>query len=79
MFLDVGCGPGIAARTFDRRFRHTIKLGPSEWIFAGAKELGRMLGNDQPIRFAVSGTEDLSGVVDGSADCYILVQFACCS
>jgi len=74
--LDVGCGPGTAVRTLGTRFQHAIGLDPSEGMIATAKELGGTSGSGEPIRFAVSGAEDLSGVANGSIDLLIAATAA---
>ncbi|TRX96927.1 hypothetical protein FHL15_002233 [Xylaria flabelliformis] len=74
--LDVGCGPGTAARTLGTHFQHVIGLDPSEGMIASATKLCGTTGSGQPIRFAVSGAEDLSGIEDGSVDLLIAATAA---
>ncbi|KAH8156037.1 hypothetical protein CIB48_g12210 [Xylaria polymorpha] len=74
--LDVGCGPGTATRTLGTRFHHAIGLDASEGMIASANELGGTTVSGQPIRFAVSSAEDLSGVADGSVDLLIAATAA---
>ncbi|KAI0549695.1 methyltransferase [Xylaria curta] len=74
--LDVGCGPGTAARALGTHFQHVIGLDPSEGMIASAIELGGTTGSGRPIRFTVSGAEDLSGIEDGSVDLLIAATAA---
>ncbi|KAI0465518.1 methyltransferase [Xylaria cf. heliscus] len=74
--LDVGCGPGTATRTLGTRFQNAIGLDASEGMIASANELGGMAGSGQPIRFSVSGAEELSGVADGGVDLLVAATAA---
>ncbi|KAF3176758.1 hypothetical protein EYR41_011789 [Orbilia oligospora] len=52
--LDIGCGPGIAVRTFAKNFKHAIGIDASEGMIATAKSLGGKTSTSEPIRFEVS-------------------------
>jgi trans-aconitate 3-methyltransferase len=71
--LDVGCGPGIAARGLDSHFAHAIGIDPSEGMIATARSLGGVTSTSEPVRFEVSTAEDLGGnlsppIQDSSVD-----------
>ncbi|KAF3271912.1 hypothetical protein TWF970_010209 [Orbilia oligospora] len=52
--LDIGCGPGIAVRTFAKSFKHAIGIDASEGMIATAKSLGGKTSTSELIRFEVS-------------------------
>ncbi|KAF3178669.1 hypothetical protein TWF788_007399 [Orbilia oligospora] len=52
--LDIGCGPGIAIRTFAKTFKHAIGIDASEGMIATAKSLGGKTSTSESIRFEVS-------------------------
>ncbi|KAK6498239.1 hypothetical protein TWF506_004478 [Arthrobotrys conoides] len=52
--LDIGCGPGIAVRTFAKSFKHAIGIDASEGMIATAKSLGGKTSTSESIRFEVS-------------------------
>lgn len=62
--LDVGSGPGVAARSIAPFFRHAIGLDPSEGMIATAREKGGESGGGEPIRFEVSTAESLGANLD---------------
>ncbi|KAH6884227.1 methyltransferase [Thelonectria olida] len=71
--LDVGCGPGTAARALAPQFAHAIGLDPSEGMMANARVLGGTSSSSEPIRFEVSSAEELGSnlsppVQDSSVD-----------
>ncbi|CAI4212070.1 unnamed protein product [Parascedosporium putredinis] len=47
--LDVGCGPGLAARALAPHFRHVIGIDPSEGMLNSAIELGGESASSEPI------------------------------
>lgn len=57
--LDVGCGPGTAARRLAPQFTHTIGLDPSEGMITTARSLSDVTSSLEPIRFEVSTAEEL--------------------
>lgn len=71
--LDVGCGPGMAARMLAPRFSHAIGLDPSEGMISTARSLGGVSSTGEAICFDVSSAEDLGSdlsprVQDGTVD-----------
>lgn len=58
--LDVGCGPGTAARALAPHFKQTIALDPSTGMIAAA----RSLPNPNSIRFEISSAEELGQDLD---------------
>ncbi|KAE8443149.1 hypothetical protein EG329_002318 [Mollisiaceae sp. DMI_Dod_QoI] len=54
--LDVGCGPGIAARALAPHFAQAIGLDPSEGMITTARSLA---SPSESIRFEISTAEDL--------------------
>jgi SAM-dependent methyltransferase len=71
--LDVGCGPGMVARTLGERFSHSIGLDPSEGMIATARSLGGSTLTSEPVRFEISTAEDLGAslsnpIQDSSVD-----------
>jgi SAM-dependent methyltransferase len=57
--LDVGCGPGTAARALAPQFSHAIGLDPSEGMITTARSLAGASSASEPIRFEISTAEDL--------------------
>ena len=57
--LDVGCGPGTAARALAPRFIHAIGLDPSQGMINTARHLAGASSTSEPIRFEISTAEDL--------------------
>ena len=57
--LDVGCGPGTAARSLAPHFAHAIGLDPSEGMINNARILAGASSTSEPIRFEISTAEDL--------------------
>lgn len=57
--LDVGCGPGTAARALAPHFAHAIGLDPSEGMINSARFLAGASSTSEPIRFEISTAEDL--------------------
>jgi SAM-dependent methyltransferase len=71
--LDVGCGPGTAARALAPQFAHAIGLDPSEGMINNARFLAGASSTSEPIRFEISTAEDLGSclsppVEDSSVD-----------
>ncbi|KAL2075456.1 hypothetical protein VTL71DRAFT_399 [Oculimacula yallundae] len=71
--LDVGCGPGIAARALAPHFNHVIGLDPSKGMIDNARSLGGTSASGESIRYEISTAEDLGwhldpAVEDGSVD-----------
>jgi ubiquinone/menaquinone biosynthesis C-methylase UbiE len=71
--LDVGCGPGTAARGLAPHFAHVIGLDPSEGMITTARSVGVVTSTSEPVRFEVSTAEELGGnlsppVQDSSVD-----------
>jgi len=75
VLLDVGCGPGIAARRLAPLFRETVAIDPSEGMIETARSLASP-EDPTTIRFAVSSAEELGSdlsppdpvVDDGTVD-----------
>jgi ubiquinone/menaquinone biosynthesis C-methylase UbiE len=57
--LDVGCGPGSAARALAPHFAYAIGLDPSEGMINNARSLAGASSTSEPIRFEISTAEDL--------------------
>lgn len=57
--LDVGCGPGTAARALAPHFAHAIGLDPSAGMINNARSLAGAAATSPAIRFEVSTAEDL--------------------
>jgi trans-aconitate 3-methyltransferase len=75
--LDVGCGPGTAAREIAPFFEHIIAIDPSEGMIATA----RSLDGPASIRFELSSAEELGAnlsppIPDGSVDLIIAATAA---
>ncbi|KAK2731953.1 hypothetical protein FQN55_004404 [Onygenales sp. PD_40] len=75
--LDIGCGPGTAARALAPHFTHAIGLDPSAGMISNARALGGTSGasasGGEPIRFEISSAEELGwhldpAVGEGSVD-----------
>lgn len=71
--VDVGCGPGFAARALAPYFDTVIGLDPSKGMVEAAKSMGGVTQSSKPIRFEVSTAEDLGqhlepAVADSSVD-----------
>ncbi|KAJ5672615.1 hypothetical protein N7507_001742 [Penicillium longicatenatum] len=72
--LDVGCGPGNAARALSPHFSHAIGLDPSEGMVVTARSIGGVTSTSEPIRYEVSTAEHLGTslsqqpIQDGSVD-----------
>lgn len=62
--LDVGCGPGMAARALAPHFAHAIGIDPSEGMISTARTLGGATATAEPVRFEVSTAEDLGSQLD---------------
>lgn len=56
--LDVGCGPGPAARNLAPHFAHAIGIDPSDGMISTARSLGHVTSTE-PVRFEVSTAEEL--------------------
>jgi ubiquinone/menaquinone biosynthesis C-methylase UbiE len=57
--LDIGCGPGTAARALAPHFQHVIGLDPSDGMIQTARLLGGTSGSGEEIRFEISSAEEL--------------------
>ena len=73
VLLDVGCGPGTAARGLAPQFSHVIGVDPSEGMINTARSLVVVTSTSEPVRFEVSTAEDLGGnlsppIQDSSVD-----------
>jgi SAM-dependent methyltransferase len=71
--VDVGCGPGTAARALAPHFPHVIGLDPSEGMINSARDLAGVSSISEPIRFEISTAEELGGhlsppIEDSSVD-----------
>ncbi|KAJ6110262.1 hypothetical protein N7486_002497 [Penicillium sp. IBT 16267x] len=72
--LDVGTGPGNAARALSPHFAHALGLDPSEGMVATARSIGGVTSTSEPIRYEVSTAEQLGTslsqqpIQDGSVD-----------
>jgi len=62
--LDVGCGPGLAARGLAGRFNHAIGIDPSPGMIATARSLGVETSASKPIRYEISTAEELGSDLD---------------
>jgi len=79
--LDIGCGPGIAARDLAPHFAHVIGLDPSEGMINTARGLAGVSSTSEPIRFEISTAEDLGlnlspPVEDSSVDLIVAATAA---
>ncbi|KAF7562272.1 hypothetical protein G7046_g1856 [Stylonectria norvegica] len=73
VLVDVGCGPGLAARALAPQFAHVIGLDPSEGMINHARTVPDHSATGEPIRFEISGAEDLgqhlsTPITDSSVD-----------
>ncbi|KAJ7746732.1 S-adenosyl-L-methionine-dependent methyltransferase [Mycena maculata] len=71
--VDIGCGPGNAARDLAKYFPEVIGLDPSEGMVSTARSLAGTSSTGRPIRFEVSTAEELGSglsppIPDGSVD-----------
>lgn len=67
--LDVGCGPGIAARGLAVDFTHVIGIDPSAGMIDTARSLGGNTKSGEGIRFEMSSAETLgSNLVEGKVE-----------
>jgi SAM-dependent methyltransferase len=71
--LDVGCGPGIAARALAPSFAHAIGIDPSEGMITSARSLGGTSSTTEDVRFEISSAEALGSdlsppIKDSSVD-----------
>ncbi|KAJ6446990.1 methyltransferase domain-containing protein [Purpureocillium lavendulum] len=57
--VDVGCGPGLAARALAPHFEHVIGLDPSEGMLAVARTLGGASSTGEPILWEHGAAEEL--------------------
>jgi len=60
--LDVGCGPGLAARALAPHFAQVIGLDPSEGMLAVARSLDGASSTGEPIRWERGAAEELDEV-----------------
>jgi trans-aconitate 3-methyltransferase len=79
--LDIGCGPGTAARDLAPHFAHVIGLDPSEGMINTARDLAGVSSTSEPIRFEISTAEDLGSnlsppVEDSSVDLIVAATAA---
>ncbi|KAI1418581.1 S-adenosyl-L-methionine-dependent methyltransferase [Hypoxylon sp. FL1857] len=71
--LDVGTGPGFAARGLAPHFAHVIGIDASEGMISAARSIGGVSSTSEPIRFEVSTAEELGSnltppIPDSSVD-----------
>ncbi|KAH7176827.1 S-adenosyl-L-methionine-dependent methyltransferase [Dactylonectria macrodidyma] len=66
--VDVGCGPGLAARALAPHFATAIGLDPSEGMLATARTFGGTTSTSEPVRYQRATAEDLQGIADASVD-----------
>jgi SAM-dependent methyltransferase len=71
--IDVGCGPGNAARALASHFTHVIGLDPSEGMISTARSFGGVTVSSEPLRYEISTAEELGSnltppIADGSVD-----------
>ncbi|KAI1454147.1 S-adenosyl-L-methionine-dependent methyltransferase [Annulohypoxylon moriforme] len=71
--LDVGSGPGVAARGLASHFAHVIGIDASEGMISAARSIGGVSSTSEPIRYEVSGAEQLGSnlnppIPDSSVD-----------
>jgi trans-aconitate 3-methyltransferase len=57
--VDVGCGPGLATRSLAESFTHAIGIDLSQGMIDAARAIGGVSSNSDPIRFEVSGADDI--------------------
>lgn len=57
--VDVGCGPGLAARALAPSFAHVIGLDLSEGMLATARSMGGATATSEPVSFQLSSAEQL--------------------
>ncbi|KAI0838712.1 S-adenosyl-L-methionine-dependent methyltransferase [Hypoxylon sp. FL0890] len=71
--LDVGTGPGIAARGLAPHFAHVIGIDASEGMISTARSIGGVTSTSEPIRYEISTAEELGSnfsppIPDSSVD-----------
>lgn len=71
--IDVGCGPGLAARSLAPKFAHAIGLDPSEGMIATALSMGGVTAASEPVSFQRSSAEQMGSnlsppIQDSSVD-----------
>ncbi|KAI1449678.1 S-adenosyl-L-methionine-dependent methyltransferase [Annulohypoxylon stygium] len=71
--LDVGSGPGVAARGIAPHFAHVIGIDASEGMISAARSIGGVSSTSEPIRYEISGAEQLGSnlnppIPDSSVD-----------
>lgn len=71
--VDVGCGPGNAARQLGKHFKHAIGLDPSQGMISMARSLGGTTSTSETINFEVSDAQQLGAnlsppIEDSSVD-----------
>lgn len=76
LVLDVGCGPGNAARALAGSFDDAIGLDPSAGMIAAATDLGGTARSGRGVQYVVSGAEELQGVQDRSVDLLVAATAA---
>ncbi|KAI1095301.1 S-adenosyl-L-methionine-dependent methyltransferase [Rostrohypoxylon terebratum] len=62
--LDVGSGPGVAARGLAPHFAHVIGIDASEGMISAARSIGGVSSTSEPIRYEISGAEQLGSNLD---------------
>ncbi|KAI1204536.1 S-adenosyl-L-methionine-dependent methyltransferase [Annulohypoxylon truncatum] len=62
--LDVGSGPGVAARGLAPHFAHVIGIDASEGMISAARSIGGLTSISEPIRYEISGAEELGSNLD---------------
>ena len=59
LLVDVGCGPGLAARGLASHFQTVVGLDPSSGMIETGRSKGGVSASGSPIRYEVSSAEDL--------------------
>ncbi|KAI0884562.1 S-adenosyl-L-methionine-dependent methyltransferase [Annulohypoxylon maeteangense] len=62
--LDVGSGPGVATRGLASHFAHVVGIDASEGMISAARSIGGVSSTAEPIRYEVSGAEQLGSNLD---------------
>lgn len=66
--VDVGCGPGLATGDLAAHFTHALGLDQGEGMIEAARTMSLKTSTGEPVRFEVSGAEDMVGLEDESVD-----------
>ncbi|KAK5047791.1 hypothetical protein LTR84_006456 [Exophiala bonariae] len=81
MLVDVGCGPGNAARQLGKNFNHAIGLDPSQGMISMARSLGGTTATSEAIKFETSNAQQLGAnlsppIQDSSVDLIVAATAA---